>query len=86
MIFSPQKLQTFLQAIERVAWDEVTTKTIRNCFSKCGFDRKSYEDEDSVLDDESKALFNELSDSSMTAKEYITLISKHVHQFSKSTR
>lgn len=62
-----------LQAIEWVskARDELTTKTIRNCFSKCGFDKTSCEDEDSVLDDEFKALFNELSDSSMTAEEYV---------------
>ena len=53
-------------------WEEVSTDTIKNCFRKCGFDQNSYgNDDEKVLDDEFKALFDELADSSMTAEEYI---------------
>ena len=56
------------------AWDEVTPETIKNCFSKCGFNKKALESEDDLVDEEFLELFKELTDSEdseMTAEEYI---------------
>eukprot|EP00795_Rhopilema_esculentum_P000468 gene468-10143_t len=62
-----------LQAIERVAnaWEEVTVEKIKNCFAKCGFNKESCEIEDDIVNDEFKELFKELTESEITAEEYI---------------
>ena len=53
-----------LQAITWVAasWNEVTEKTIRNCFAKCGILEQTAENDDAELDGEFAELFKELTE------------------------
>ena len=44
------------------AWNEVTEKTIRNCFAKCGILEQTAENDDAELDGESAELFKELTE------------------------
>ena len=67
-----------LQAITRVAaaWNEVTGKTIRNCFAKCGILEQTAENDDAELDGEFVELFKELAEmdeveNDLTADGYI---------------
>ena len=69
-----EKSIDILQAITWVArdWKEVSVEMIKNCLAKYGITEETSEDEDDIVDEEFKALFNELRDSEcdMTAEEY----------------
>ena len=67
-----------IQAITWVAaaWNEVTEKTIRNCFAKCGILEQTAENDDAELDGEFAELFKELTErdeveNDLTADGYI---------------
>ena len=67
-----------LQAITwlAAAWNEVTEKTIRNCFAKCGILEQTAENDDAELDGEFAELFKELTEmdeveNDLTADGYI---------------